>query len=82
MMQGLQAWAGAVYEGVPTLLHACSPHRSLLTNPPHLSCSPRPQDIRLADRGLVWNTDLIEAVELENLLANAAITMHSAERRK
>ncbi|PRW57058.1 succinate dehydrogenase [ubiquinone] flavo mitochondrial [Chlorella sorokiniana] len=40
------------------------------------------QDIRLADRGLVWNTDLLEAVELENLLANAAITMHSAEQRK
>lgn len=40
------------------------------------------QDIKLADRGLVWNTDLIEAVELENLLANAAITMHSAEQRK
>lgn len=24
--------------------------------------------IRIADRGLSWNTDLIEALELENLL--------------
>ena len=31
---------------------------------------------------MVWNTDLVEALELENLLANAAVTMHSAERRK
>jgi hypothetical protein len=30
----------------------------------------------------VWNTDLMETMELENLLINAAITMHSAERRK
>lgn len=35
-----------------------------------------------SDRSLVWNTDLIETMELENLLINAAITMHSAERRK
>jgi succinate dehydrogenase/fumarate reductase flavoprotein subunit len=25
-------------------------------------------DIKLSDRGQVWNTDLIEALELENLL--------------
>ena len=30
----------------------------------------------------MWNTDLLEAVELENLLINAAITVHSAEQRK
>lgn len=28
------------------------------------------------------NTDLIETIELENLLINACITMHSAEARK
>ena len=31
---------------------------------------------------MVWNTDLMEALELENLLTNSAITMHSAEQRK
>lgn len=30
----------------------------------------------------MWNTDLMEALELDNLLMNAAITMHSAEKRK
>ena len=37
---------------------------------------------QVSDRGLIWNTDLVEALELENLLVNAAITMHSAEQRK
>ena len=31
---------------------------------------------------MVWNTDLIEALELHNLMPNAQITMHSAEQRK
>ncbi|KAG9131077.1 hypothetical protein Leryth_006822 [Lithospermum erythrorhizon] len=39
-------------------------------------------DIKLTDRTLIWNSDLIETIELENLLINACITMHSAEARK
>ena len=39
-------------------------------------------DVGVKDRTLVWNTDLVEALELGNLLANAAVTMHSAEARK
>jgi succinate dehydrogenase (ubiquinone) flavoprotein subunit len=39
-------------------------------------------DVRVTDRALVWNTDLIETLELDNLLTNAAVTMHSAEQRK
>mmetsp|Transcript_1113 Transcript_1113/g.4525 ORF Transcript_1113/g.4525 Transcript_1113/m.4525 type:complete len:127 (+) Transcript_1113:65-445(+) len=39
-------------------------------------------DIGISDRSLVWNSDLIEALELDNLLPNASITMHGAERRK
>ncbi|GBF94669.1 succinate dehydrogenase flavo subunit mitochondrial [Raphidocelis subcapitata] len=39
-------------------------------------------DVKVSDRSLVWNTDLVETLELDNLLANAAVTMHSAERRK
>ncbi len=36
----------------------------------------------MSDRSLVWNTDQVETLELDNLLTNAAITMHSAEQRK
>ncbi|EPS73346.1 hypothetical protein M569_01410, partial [Genlisea aurea] len=39
-------------------------------------------DVKLKDRSLIWNSDLIETVELENLLINACVTMHSAEARK
>ncbi|WIA40525.1 hypothetical protein OEZ86_013873 [Tetradesmus obliquus] len=39
------------------------------------------QDVKVSDRSLVWNTDLMETLELENLLINAAITMHGAEQR-
>jgi succinate dehydrogenase (ubiquinone) flavoprotein subunit len=42
----------------------------------------RLDDLAVTDRTLVWNTDLIEALELHNLMPNAQITMHSAERRK
>ena len=39
-------------------------------------------DVSVADRSLVWNTDLVETMELENLLQNARTTMESAERRQ
>lgn len=40
------------------------------------------EDVATKDRSMVWNTDLVETLELENLLLNASITMHSAEQRK
>ena len=39
-------------------------------------------DVKVTDRSLVWNTDLVETLELRNLLPSAATTMHSADRRK
>jgi succinate dehydrogenase / fumarate reductase, flavoprotein subunit len=39
-------------------------------------------DVQVTDRSLVWNTDLIETLELDNLLGQAVATMHSAENRK
>jgi succinate dehydrogenase / fumarate reductase flavoprotein subunit len=35
-------------------------------------------DLRLTDRSMIWNTDLIEALELQNLMLQAVATMHSA----
>jgi succinate dehydrogenase / fumarate reductase flavoprotein subunit len=35
-------------------------------------------DLAVADRSLVWNTDLVEALELDNLIRQAAIVLHSA----
>jgi len=38
-------------------------------------------DVQVSDRTLIWNTDLIETMELENLLQNAKTTIESASRR-
>ena len=38
-------------------------------------------DVKVSDRSLVWNTDLIETLELENLLLNATATIESAANR-
>jgi succinate dehydrogenase/fumarate reductase flavoprotein subunit len=35
-------------------------------------------DLAVADRSLIWNTDLVEALELDNLLGQAAVVLHSA----
>jgi len=42
----------------------------------------RVQDIRVTDKGLVWNTDLIETLELDNLISQAMVTIHGAANRK
>ncbi len=39
------------------------------------------RDLRIADRSLVFNTDLIEALELDNLLRQSLATIHSARNR-
>ncbi len=39
-------------------------------------------DVKVHDRSLIWNTDLVETLELENLMANAMTTVVSAEARK
>ena len=40
------------------------------------------QDVRVSDRSLVWNSDLVETLELQNLLGQAVATLVSAENRK
>ena len=39
-------------------------------------------DININDRSMIWNSDLIEALEYDNLIAQAAVTMYSAENRR
>jgi succinate dehydrogenase / fumarate reductase flavoprotein subunit len=38
-------------------------------------------DIRITDRSLIWNTDLIETLEFDNLITQAVVTMESAANR-
>src|SRR6201993_408432 len=38
-------------------------------------------ELGISDRSMIWNTDLVEALELENLLEQAVIALHSAENR-
>lgn len=39
-------------------------------------------DINVSDRSLIWNSDLIETLELDNLRVQAVATMHAAGARK
>ena len=40
------------------------------------------KDVSVVDKSMVWNTDLMETLELDNLVAQARVTMASAENRK
>jgi succinate dehydrogenase / fumarate reductase flavoprotein subunit len=38
-------------------------------------------DIKVSDRGLVWNTDLMETLEFDNLIGQAVVTVNGAVNR-
>ena len=40
------------------------------------------QDVNVTDRSLIWNSDLVETLELDNLISQASITLHGAHARK
>lgn len=39
------------------------------------------ENLKLTDRSLIWNTDLVEALELDNLLMQATVALHAAANR-
>ena len=40
------------------------------------------QNVGIKDRSLIWNTDLVETMELDNLIGQAVVTIKGAENRK
>ncbi len=42
----------------------------------------RMEDIHVSDKGLIWNSDLVETLELDNLISQATVTLHGAHNRK
>jgi succinate dehydrogenase / fumarate reductase flavoprotein subunit len=42
----------------------------------------RMNDVHVSDRSLIWNSDLIETLELDNLISQASVTMAGAFNRK
>jgi len=64
----------AVFRDSVSLTEGCvnvSACHELLTN-----------DIKVTDKSLIWNSDLVETLELQNLASNALQTIYSAEARK
>lgn len=39
-------------------------------------------DVKVEDKGMVWNTDLVETLELDNLLRSAMVSIHGANNRE
>lgn len=72
-MQKTMQKHAAVYREAKTLQEGCKRMDEVFERFKH---------IQTTDRGLVWNTDLLETLELENLLLNARQTIYAAENRK
>ncbi|CAI9120512.1 succinate dehydrogenase flavoprotein subunit [Brytella acorum] len=67
----MQAHA-AVFRNTKSLQEGCDKIRELWKEVPQIG---------VKDRSLIWNSDLMEALEFENLLANATATIESANAR-
>jgi succinate dehydrogenase / fumarate reductase flavoprotein subunit len=71
MQRGMQRDA-AVFRTGPTLEQGCRVMAD---------CFAARRELRICDRSLIFNTDLVEALELDNLLWQAIATIHSARNR-
>jgi len=63
----------AVFRTGETLEHGCKKISA---------CFEAKQDLGLTDRSMIFNTDLVEALELDNLLGQAVATLYSGVNRK
>ena len=45
-------------------------------------CFAEKVDLGIKDRSMIFNTDLVEALELDNLMSQAVVAMHSAANRE
>lgn len=39
-------------------------------------------DLKISDSGMIWNSDLVETLEFDNLMAQALVSIHGALERK
>ncbi|RUS83478.1 hypothetical protein EGW08_008794 [Elysia chlorotica] len=72
MQKVMQTHAGVFRDG-DSLLEGCNKMQQVYEGM---------EDLKVSDRGLIWNTDLVETLELQNLMINAVQTIVSAEQRK
>jgi hypothetical protein len=72
MQMAMQANA-AVYRTGELLAEGCKQIDEIATRLP---------DIKVSDKSMIWNTDLVESLELHNLMANASCSVHAAALRK
>ena len=72
LQRTMQAHA-AVFRTTRSLDEGCDKIRNLYTGL---------ADMSVTDRSLIWNTDLVEALEFENLIANGAVTIFSGAARQ
>ncbi len=71
-MQSIMQEDAAVYRTGESLQNGCNRLQALWQ---------KKSDIKVSDRGLVWNTDLMETLEFENLIAQAVVTVESGNNR-
>lgn len=71
MQQAMQRHA-AVFRSSQSLTEGSSKMNSI---------AGRMDDIGISDQSMIWNTDLVEALELDNLMSQALVTIRSAEQR-
>jgi succinate dehydrogenase / fumarate reductase flavoprotein subunit len=72
MQQTMQADA-AVFRSDKTLAEGCKKMNKIVSDF---------SDVSVTDKTLIWNSDLMETLELDNLMPNALTTIFSAEARK